>query len=190
MSDIKCWIAGFPRSGNHRLRQVVYSLLWRKPFEFGNVIEDGYRLVEDAGYRKTHAMGNLIEGKAIYTVRNEADVIKSVHRWFNGSKTPTIEIATQRVKSGNWEETELAKRWGSREQNINSFVNRPATLIVNYEDFGVQQVKDIAEFLGLAPLDEIVLWVDEEVVARKEKAYRETYGILPSRPMHVDKGEI
>ena len=188
MNDLKCWIAGFPRSGNHRLRQVVYSLLWRKPFEFGNVIEDGYKALQEAGYKKTHLKGNLIEGPAIYSIRNEQDIIKSMQRYFH-KEIPTIEEASDKVYKGDWKKDGLAEKWGSREQNIQSFINRPETLIVQYEAFGIQQVRDIAKFLGLEPLDEIVEWVDEKRMLQKEKDFIAKYAHTGTIT-HIDEGIV
>jgi hypothetical protein len=147
------WIAGYPRSGNHRLRQVVYSLLFQKAMPF----PEGYQELERAGYKKTHLKGDVLEGKAIYTIRDEKAVIGSF-LWFFDKKCTTMKAAELAVLNGElWNDT-LSKDWGSRKEHIKSFIGRPETLIVHYEAFGEAQVKKIADFLGFEYNSEVLNW--------------------------------
>lgn len=168
------WLAGYPRSGTHRLRQIVWCLIHQRPFDYPH----GFQWLANNGYPFTHGLGSSIEGKAIYQIRNEADVIKSWNRYFPFCKDGHKPVVEGILEGAPPDFAERYKRWSNRENNIQSYINRPDTLIINYEDFGEPQVQEIANFLNLRYNPDIIRWMEFE--------YRRYNDLLPL-PNGIDK---
>ena len=187
-TEAKVWIASFPRSGNHRTREAIYSLLFNRPFEY-ELVEKGSSLLikaleetRDAGYKKTHKKAGFLDGPVIYLVRHPLEVALSWNK-FIPSQTP--QMAADFVANGRRPE------WGSWAQNVESFIDRPDTLIIRYEDWGTEALKKICDFCGLPYNERVLYWNHYYVILEKERELMKTAGPRYHQHLHEHSdGEV
>lgn len=172
-------IAGFPRSGLHRICYNVYSMITRRPadlLEMKQLFSAGSKdVLLEHGIYKEHGMAFDIPAAdlVVYCVRNPLDVVASFLTW--GKKD--FETVTKRClyldRKHNicWKQRYRGMRKVEPWKNhVLSYLNRDPqkTLIVKYEDFSEKQMVDVADFLGMNWSSDILEWNSIQNIKKQE----------------------
>lgn len=157
-------VTGYPRSGTHRILQTIYSLIYKMPFPF----HGGYgRLRQEHGIIVSHKLPkDLKADKFIHTKRQLPETIVSLAMY---TKTNLCAV-TKWVHDGfTFPRGNPGEYIHPMQKYLYAWSDRHDTIYLDFEQYGEQDVKQIADFIGVPYLAGIPEWNSKKRLMLEEQ---------------------